>query len=58
MAKKGYVYPIKRKIPLILLLNLFGIFIITHFSRFVNAFMKKINCFPRKKIKVTTLLSR
>ena len=38
MAKKGYNYPIKKKIPLILLLNLFGITIISHFLRFVNMF--------------------
>ena len=38
MAKKGYNYPIKKKIPLILLLNLFGIIIISHFLRFVNIF--------------------
>ena len=38
MAKKGYNYPIKKKIPLILLLNLFGITIISHFLRFVNIF--------------------
>ena len=38
MAKKGYIYPIKKKIPLILLLNLFGIFIISHFFWFVNIF--------------------
>ena len=38
MAKKGYNYPIKKKIPLILLLNLFGIFIVSHFLRFVNMF--------------------
>ena len=40
MAKKGYNYPIKKKIPLILLLNLFGIFIISQFGRFVNIFSK------------------
>ena len=38
MAKKGYNYPIKKKIPLILLLNLFGTVIIAQFSRFVNIF--------------------
>ena len=36
MAKKGYKSPIKKKIPLILLLNLFGIYIIAQFLRFVN----------------------
>ena len=40
MAKKGYIYPIKKKIPLILLLNLFGAIIISQFSRFVNIFSK------------------
>ena len=38
MAKKGYIYPTKKKIPLTLLLNLFGIFIISQFLRFVNMF--------------------
>ena len=38
MAKKGYNYPVKKKIPLILLLNLFGITIISLFLRFVNMF--------------------
>ena len=38
MAKKGYNYPLKKKIPLILLLNLFGISIISQFLRFVNIF--------------------
>ena len=38
MAKKGYNYPIKKKIPLILLLNLFGTVIISQFLRFVNMF--------------------
>ena len=38
MAKKGYIYPIKKKIPLILLLNLFGIIIISQFFWFVNMF--------------------
>ena len=38
MVKKGHIYPIKKKIPLILLLNLFGILIISHFWRFVNIF--------------------
>ena len=38
MAKKGYNYPIKKKIPLILLLNLFGTIIISHFLQFVNIF--------------------
>ena len=36
MAEKGYIYPIKKKIPLILLLNLFGMAIISQFLRFVN----------------------
>ena len=40
MAKKGYNYPIKKKIPLILLLNLFGITIIPQFLWFVNMFDK------------------
>ena len=40
MAKKGYSYPTKKKIPLILLLNLFGIIIISLFSLFVNVFME------------------
>ena len=40
MAKKGYNYPIKKKIPLILLLNLFGITIIAKFLRLVNIFSK------------------
>ena len=40
MAKKGYNYPIKKKIPLILLLNLFGITIIAQFLRVVNIFSK------------------
>ena len=40
MAKKGYNYPIKKKIPLILLLNLFGITIIAQFLRLVNIFSK------------------
>ena len=43
MAKKGYNYPIKKKIPLILLLNLFGSFIISQFARFVNIFVKFYN---------------
>ena len=38
IANKGSNYPIKKKIPLILLLNLFGIIIISHFLRFVNMF--------------------
>ena len=38
MAKKGYNYPIKKKIPLILLLNLFGFFIISQLFCFVNIF--------------------
>ena len=38
MAKKGYNYPIKKKIPLIPLLNLFGTVIISKFLRFVNMF--------------------
>ena len=38
MAKKGYNYPIKKKIPLILPLNLFGTVIISHFLQFVNIF--------------------
>jgi len=38
MAKKGYIYPIKKKILLILLLNLFGIVVISKFFRFVNIF--------------------
>ena len=38
MAKKGYNYPIKKKIPLILLLNLFGTIIIPQFLWFVNIF--------------------
>ena len=38
MAKKGYIYPIKKKIPLILLLNLFGSFIVSQFFPFVNRF--------------------
>ena len=38
MAKKGYNYPIKKKIPLILLLNLFGSFIVSQFFPFVNRF--------------------
>ena len=42
MAKKGYVYPIKKKIPLILLLNLFGNFIIAYFLRKVNKKDKKL----------------
>ena len=37
-GEKRYNYPIKKKIPLILLLNLFGITIISQFSRFVNIF--------------------
>ena len=45
MAKKGYNYPIKKKIPLILLLNLFGIPIITHFEQFVNIFSEFYNSF-------------
>jgi len=40
MAKKGYNYPIKKKIPLIPLLNLFGTVIISQFLRFVNIFSK------------------
>ena len=40
MAKKGYNYSLKKKIPLILLLNLFGIFIIPQFAWFVNIFGK------------------
>ena len=43
MAKKGYNYPIKKKIPLILLLNLFGIIIISHFLRFVNIFGENLS---------------
>ena len=43
MAKKGYNYPIKKKIPLILLLNLFGITIISHFLRFVNIFREVLS---------------
>ena len=42
MAKKGYNYPIKKKIPLILLLNLFGTVIISHFLQFVNIFGKNL----------------
>ena len=38
MAKKGYTYSIKKKIPLILLLNLFGIVIISQLLRFVKIF--------------------
>ena len=40
MAKKRYNYPIKKKIPLILLLNLFGITIVAQFLRLVNIFSK------------------
>ena len=43
MAKKGYNYPIKKKIPLILLLNLFGMTIISQFSRFVNIFSENLS---------------
>lgn len=39
-GEKRYNYPIKKKIPLILLLNLFGIFIVSHFFRFVNIFIE------------------
>ena len=42
MAKKGYNYPIKKKIPLILLLNLFGIIIISHFLQSVNIFCENL----------------
>ena len=42
MAKKGYIYPIMKKIPLILLLNLFGTIIISQFFRFVNRFNKSL----------------
>ena len=45
MAKKGYNYPIKKKIPLTLLLNLFGTFIITQKIQFVNRFYKKRRLF-------------
>lgn len=38
-GEKRYFYPIKKKIPLILLLNLFGIVIISHFLCFVNIFL-------------------
>jgi len=41
MAKKGYNYPIKKKIPLILLLNLFGILIIHFFRKYFNSFREK-----------------
>ena len=41
MAKKGYNYPIKKKIPLILLLNLFGILII-HFFRMYSSYFLEI----------------
>ena len=45
MVKKGYNYSIKKKITLILLLNLFGIFIISQFLRFVNIFREFLsNC--------------
>ena len=35
-GEKRYNYSLKKKIPLILLLNLFGNFIITQFLKFVN----------------------
>ena len=38
IAKKGYNYPIKKKIPLILLLNLFGTLIISLLMSFVKMF--------------------
>ena len=47
MAKKGYNYPIKKKIPLILLLNLFGISIISQLLLFVNIFSKIYQIVPR-----------
>ena len=40
MVKKRYNYPIKKKIPLILILNLFRVFSIPQSSRFVNAKIK------------------
>ena len=43
MAKKGYNYPIKKKIPLILLLNLFGMVIISQISRFVKIFSENLS---------------
>ena len=45
MAKKGYNYPIKKKIPLILLLNLFGITTISHILWFVNIFRKILSLY-------------
>ena len=52
MAKKGYIYPIKKKIPLIILLNLFGTVIISQFSRFVNILVKIYpNYLPRGRKK-------
>ena len=51
MAKKGYNYPIKKKIPLILLLNLFGIFIISQLLRFVNIFSEvSEHYFPKNSL--------
>ena len=50
MAKKGYIYPIKKKIPLIILLNLFGMVIISQISRFVNIFSENLsNYLPGSK---------
>ena len=46
MAKNGDNYPIKKKIPLILLLNLFGVIIISQFLRFVNTFDKIYKNYP------------
>ena len=40
MAEKGYICPIKKKIPLIPLLNLFGNISISHFLSNVKMFVK------------------
>ena len=61
MAKKGYNYPVKKKIPLILLLNLFGIFIISQFLRFVNIFSRissRICSITFQKVKSLALRER
>ena len=48
MAKKGYTYPVKKQTPLILLLNLFGNFIVSHFMLFVNIFHEIFQIFSPK----------
>ena len=63
MAKKEYDYPIKKKIPLILLLNLFGSYIISQFSAFVKIFCEKLSNYlpggmkkPRQIVKPSATL--